>query len=853
MRRRENLESRYWLRTWQGWLSIAALAVMLFIPIWSLTEANWVSPQPNFLVVAGLAVAMGLGLAVLRIPDILAHLLALLAGGAAILAQGLALQPYKELGTRFDSLGTGMNAWWQSLFAHVSSPGTIQVALLLCLFTWLIGYISAWCLLRKQNAWVGISLGAVGLLINLSFLPDRSYQYFSYYLLAALPLTVLANYSGVLAWLGARTPRSARLMARSYFPILLCMVLATLSTSWMTPTMNVAAVKSLKEIKIPWFETINGALYNFFAKVPAQKPTQRYNDMQELPLTFGSDRGDDVVCFIQTDSPGYWWTKKYDIYTPQGWASSAGQFNNLAAGAPLADTRESPQALAVTYIVTARIFTEIPLLTGELASISVPARAEVLPSGEVIGVVTSRTLKPNQKYEVTGYVPVVSGAELVRAGESYPRSVAARYLQLPEGFPDKVTELALYLTGDCATPYDKVNAIKRYLNNITYSVVFDAPLATMDAVEDFLFSSRTGNCVYFATAMATMLRAAGVPARVSTGYVGGEWNQSQGGYTIRAGNAHAWPEVYFPGYGWITFEATPGIALEEVPVSETELTEPSPGQDGAAAVPDEAVETIYAPAAPTEAPSPSASEAVPATSAPVVTPGEYPSSPWVDTGGEELSRVMDYYMSLGFSEEQLTALIETHLSEGFTEADLYWLLAMDLGLDYYPQATSGSGPQPTTPAGVEPGGASPAGDESGPGLPASAPPAAADYAWLWAVSGVALSLVAVWLAYILVMDSYRRYGAGAAVYARVCLFASLGGLGAEPQQTPMEHGAKLTAALPRQAGAINNIVNTYVGSRYGRSKKAQAPETVKQLRASWQALRGALLKRMLGFKQPGTP
>ncbi len=81
----------------------------------------------------------------------------------------------------------------------------------------------------------------------------------------------------------------------------------------------------------------------------------------------------------------------------------------------------------------------------------------------------------------------------------------------------------------------------------------------MDAVEYFLFEQKRGYCEQFSSSLAVMARSLGIPARVATGYVSGEYNPFTGLYEVKASDAHAWVEVYFPRYGWSTFDPTPSF------------------------------------------------------------------------------------------------------------------------------------------------------------------------------------------------------------------------------------------------------------------------------------------------------
>ncbi len=153
--------------------------------------------------------------------------------------------------------------------------------------------------------------------------------------------------------------------------------------------------------------------------------------------------------------------------------------------------------------------------------------------------------------------------EALIENEEYGSYVKAHYLQLPTSLNPSIRELALDITKNADTPYDKVKAIKDYLETrYTYSLDLGKPI-TDDPLYDFLFVSRSGHCEYFATAMAIMTRVVGMPARLARGFQAGEWNEAGGFYEVRQRDAHAWVEVYFPGHGWVSFDPSPREAADE--------------------------------------------------------------------------------------------------------------------------------------------------------------------------------------------------------------------------------------------------------------------------------------------------
>jgi len=147
--------------------------------------------------------------------------------------------------------------------------------------------------------------------------------------------------------------------------------------------------------------------------------------------------------------------------------------------------------------------------------------------------------------------------ELLRkAGGAVP-GYFTRYLQLPELDP-RIAELAAQVAGPAPNNFDKAAAIEKYLKtHYGYTLqLLRAPVA--DPLGNFLFVRKQGHCEYFASSMAVMLRTLHIPSRVVNGFRSSEYNDITGNYVIRARDAHAWVEAYFPGYGWITFDPTPG-------------------------------------------------------------------------------------------------------------------------------------------------------------------------------------------------------------------------------------------------------------------------------------------------------
>src|SRR5215210_3127318 len=163
-------------------------------------------------------------------------------------------------------------------------------------------------------------------------------------------------------------------------------------------------------------------------------------------------------------------------------------------------------------------------------------------------------------YSVISSVPNASPEQLRSAGTVYPEEIVDRYTQLPPTGLERTRDLASRLTEDTTNPYDAMLRMNQYLKE-TYPYDLSIPPQNkdMDAVEYFLFEQKRGYCEQFSSSLAVMARSQGIPARVATGYAPGEYNPFTGYYDVRASDAHAWVEVYFPGYGWSTFDPTPSF------------------------------------------------------------------------------------------------------------------------------------------------------------------------------------------------------------------------------------------------------------------------------------------------------
>lgn len=161
------------------------------------------------------------------------------------------------------------------------------------------------------------------------------------------------------------------------------------------------------------------------------------------------------------------------------------------------------------------------------------------------------------RYEATSDIARPTPGELRRAGRKYSPDITDAYLEVADEDP-RVAQLAAQIAGSARNDYDKASALETYLRT-RYAYTLELPrTAEKDPIANFLFERKQGHCEYFASAMAIMLRTLGIPSRVVNGFRSDEFNDITGSYIVRAKDAHSWVEAYFPGYGWQTFDPTPG-------------------------------------------------------------------------------------------------------------------------------------------------------------------------------------------------------------------------------------------------------------------------------------------------------
>ena len=246
----------------------------------------------------------------------------------------------------------------------------------------------------------------------------------------------------------------------------------------------------------------------------------------------------------------------------------------------------TPQALARTEVTLSQGTTGYEAKLGFLPLPYAPATVRVpgswLEDNATLMVYSTQPQLAGLSYAVTSASPVLDARDLGEA-PSYPPGIEASYLSFPAGPHNELATLAAQITMGARTPYRKAVDLQNFFlsGKFGYSVDVNLPDSTAGLV-DFLYTVKSGYCQQFAFAMAGLARLAGIPSRIAVGYTAGQREQD-GTWKVTTADAHAWPELYFSGIGWVRFEPTPSGAQGQGTADPPRYALPPGG--GAAATP----------------------------------------------------------------------------------------------------------------------------------------------------------------------------------------------------------------------------------------------------------------------------
>ncbi|MCP9496564.1 MAG: DUF3488 and transglutaminase-like domain-containing protein [Pyrinomonadaceae bacterium MAG19_C2-C3] len=254
-----------------------------------------------------------------------------------------------------------------------------------------------------------------------------------------------------------------------------------------------------------------------------------------------------------------WRGTAFDFFDGREWKRSNLDSNEATAVDDklfrIGTTRDVKRLVRQTFYVEP---TDTPVLFAASRLVAIEGELPFVVMDAEGGAQSASHLGQTLSYRAYSDVEDLSGTSLAADLNTIPDAYQ-RYLQLPANFDSRITQLAdnLALQAGAQNNYERARSFEAYLKN-EFKYSFEMRAEGQDPVADFLFRVREGHCEYFASAMALMLRAQGIPSRVVVGYQGGEYNEAANAYTVRQREAHSWVEAYFPqNNSWMTFDPTP--------------------------------------------------------------------------------------------------------------------------------------------------------------------------------------------------------------------------------------------------------------------------------------------------------
>jgi transglutaminase-like putative cysteine protease len=246
----------------------------------------------------------------------------------------------------------------------------------------------------------------------------------------------------------------------------------------------------------------------------------------------------------------YWRGPVFDSYDGQTWRTS------FASTTFAADKRTSiaPEERSfIDYTITLEAHNLRWLLALDLP-VTLPEDATVAPTLEVLA---RRPVRYRSRFSFR------SATEYLANRDEAP-TLLQQALRLPRNANPRARELAESWRRESADPERISDAALRLFREEPFFYTLQPPLLGRNAVDGFLFDTRRGFCGHYAGAYVVLMRAAGVPARVVTGYQGGELNPVDGFLTIRQSDAHAWAEIWLEGKGWRRIDPTAAVAPSRI-------------------------------------------------------------------------------------------------------------------------------------------------------------------------------------------------------------------------------------------------------------------------------------------------
>ncbi len=555
-----------------GWLSLGLLIVMGLALSWAVQGAAWLEQLEFLPPVAFWAMVVGALLGVLRISIVITLPVSAMIGvGVVLWAVGGEYHPELGQAERLVALRTDLIGWTITIFRTGFPAEMSPYAVGLGVLMWSSAFTAAYAVYRYHRVIDAILLLGTAMVVNLSATFTDLFAHLVLFVAASLLLWLRAALVDRQdGWQRRRVNENLEVPA-AIMRSGIVFAGASVALAWILTSVAIAAplTGAWRGLDGVWtgvqdqFEGVFGTLTNPQSRITGSTFGGSFTVQGEWVSK------DDPVLTVAAPRALYLRTTTYDIYTGRGWDRSDGPRRQVSPGERLfpGPTSERPgdaYDIATITLSMHQTFGRNLFTAGSPLQVFAPVVIHESGGQPVLGGIdAANPIGTGEGYQVSVAISTADEAQLTAAGTDYPAAVRALYLE-DARVTDRVRQLALEITAGLETPYEQAKALAAYLqrdDSFTYDTVAPVPGPDEDLVDFFLFdpdSARSGYCQYYASSFVMMARSLGLPARVAAGFAPGD-RQEDDTYLVRESNAHAWGEVFFPGYGWQIFESTKSI------------------------------------------------------------------------------------------------------------------------------------------------------------------------------------------------------------------------------------------------------------------------------------------------------
>ena len=574
------------LMSWEDWLTFGAAIIVFLSVAVSIQQANWVRNMPPLVPTVGAGLLIGLFAARIRFSALVLQPASIALGLVVVILAAQSFADGVTFSERLADFRLRMDEWFAVVRAGDISNDDLPFVTLVHGVAWLAAYLGAWSIYRWHNAWLALVPGGVVLLANISFLkgnPSGAFLIFTFGAIMLISRLHIQKSQARWKRQGVEYPEWMSLNAMN-FTLILTVVLIVVA--WRIPLgAQAAVVEGVFDKVVSPVTNKSENMVRLFHNIDSRKGARLHTFGPTLPIQGNVKLGTKPLLEVNSGQGGLIRATSYDEYTGNGWKTGDRDVTRIDSRVIVA-----PDDASGVYKGRTATIRHVKILDAESTILSsgiyissnLNSTVETPKSfaGDVERVRSRRGLDKDDTYNTVGSESTASAEALSAAGTTYPEWVRERYLQLPKNLPARVVDEARLVAGAATGSYNQALAIQEYLRQFPYDLAVESPPAGRDTVDFLLFDLKRGYFDYQATAMAVMLRTLGIPSRVAVGYVLDPDEAVETKYLVRKDDAYTWVEVFFPGYGWVSFNPTqdkpaggaggigsinPGLGLEDLP------------------------------------------------------------------------------------------------------------------------------------------------------------------------------------------------------------------------------------------------------------------------------------------------